>query len=171
MDSFDLLAYANLDASRRPLQQLLACLNFTLESEDILLVPMKKVISMNYGSTSCWKPWRWVSLDLIFSIRDVYINSNLNPLTKFMSSSRSIELKGILPCRISQMITKTISIITRIVISYAMKQGIPLSIWWKAGLGMTRCHPYKLRKRRLRRAMKSPPKGKAAQAIILPNSK
>ena len=126
----------------------------------ILLVPTKKVISMNYGSTSCGKPWRWVRLDLIFSIRDIYINSNLNPLTKFMSSSRSMELKGILPCSISQMITKTISIITRIVISYAMKQGIPLSIWWKAGLGMTCCHPCKLRKRRLRWQWKAHPKVK-----------
>ena len=31
-----------------------------------LLVQTKKVISMNYGSsTSIWKPWRWVRLDLI----------------------------------------------------------------------------------------------------------
>ena len=61
----------------------------------ILLVQMKKVISMNYdNSTSSWKPWRWVRFDLIFSMRDIYINSNLNPLTKFTSSSsRSTEFK------------------------------------------------------------------------------
>ena len=35
MDSFVLLAYASLAASRTLLQQLLACLNFTLESEDL----------------------------------------------------------------------------------------------------------------------------------------
>ena len=35
MDSFFLLAYANLAASRILLQRLLACLNFTLESEDL----------------------------------------------------------------------------------------------------------------------------------------
>ena len=35
MDSFVLLAYTNLAASRTLLQQLLACLNFTLESEDL----------------------------------------------------------------------------------------------------------------------------------------
>ena len=35
-----------------------------------------------------------------------------------------------------------------------------------AGLGMRRCHPRESRKRRLRRAMKSPPKGKAAWADI-----
>ena len=37
MDSFVLLAYASLAASRILLQRLLACLNFTLESEDLSL--------------------------------------------------------------------------------------------------------------------------------------
>ena len=37
MDSFVLLAYASLAASRTLLQQLLACLNFTLELEDFSL--------------------------------------------------------------------------------------------------------------------------------------
>ena len=36
MDSFVLLAYVSLAASRTLLQQLLACLNFTLESEDLV---------------------------------------------------------------------------------------------------------------------------------------
>ena len=63
-------------------------------------------------------------LDLIFSMRDIYINCNLNPFTKFTSSSRSTELKDMLPGNISQMITKTIPIGTRIAISYAMKWGI-----------------------------------------------
>ena len=89
----------------------------------ILLVQTKIVISMDYGSsTRSWKTWRWMSLDLIFSMRDIYINSNLNLLTKFTSSSRSTELKDILPWNICQMITKTIPISMRIVISYAMKQ-------------------------------------------------
>ena len=35
MESFVLLAYASLAASRTLLQRLLACLNFTLESEDL----------------------------------------------------------------------------------------------------------------------------------------
>ena len=101
-------------------------------SRFILLVQAKKVISMGYGSsTSSWKPWRWVRLDLIFSMRDIYINSNLNPLTKLTSSSRSSELKDILPWNVSQMITKTIPINMRLVISYAMKRGILLWIWWK----------------------------------------
>ena len=56
----------------------------------ILLVQTKKVIFMDYGSnTSSWKPWRSVRLDLILSMRNIYINSNLNSFTKFTSSSRS----------------------------------------------------------------------------------
>ena len=74
---------------------------------------MKKVISMNY-----------VRLDLTFTVRDIYINFNLNPLTKYTSSRRSTDFKGIFPWNISQMITKIIPITTRIVISYTMKQDI-----------------------------------------------
>ena len=59
----------------------------------------------------------------MFSMRDIYNNSNFSLPTKFTSSSRSNKLKDILPCKISKMITKTIPINTRIVISYAMKQG------------------------------------------------
>ena len=93
----------------------------------ILLVQMKKVISINYGSsTSCWKPWAWVRLDLILLMKDIYIDSNLNPLTKFTSSIRSTELKEILPWHISQMISKAASISTRTVISYALKLGVLL---------------------------------------------
>ena len=90
------------------------------------------MISMNYSSsTSCWKPWRWVRFDLILTMRDIHNNSNLNPLTKYTSSSRSAKFKDILPWNISQMITKTISISTRIVISYAMNQGISFCVYWK----------------------------------------
>ena len=86
------------------------------------LVETKKVISVNYGSsTSSWKPWRWMRLDLIVSMSDIYINSNLNPLKKFTSSSRSTMFEDILPWNISQMITKTIPISTRIITSYKMK--------------------------------------------------
>ena len=133
MDSFVLLACACLAASRTLLQRFPACLNFFLRFRGfILLVQTKKVISMNYGSSrSSWKPWRWVRLDLILLVRDIYINSNMNSLTKFTYSSRSSEFKDILPQNISKMITKTVSISTRIVISYAMKQGILLWIWWK----------------------------------------
>ena len=68
----------------------------------ILLVQTIKVFSMNYGScTSSWKPWRWVRLDMILTMRDIYINSNLNPLTKFTSRSRITESKDILPWNIA----------------------------------------------------------------------
>ena len=67
----------------------------------ILLVQKKKVISLNYASsTSCWKPRRWVRLDLILTIKNIYINSNLNRLTKFTSGST--EFKDILQWNISQ---------------------------------------------------------------------
>ena len=68
------------------------------------LVQTKKVISMNYGSnTSSWKPWRWMRLELILLMRDVYIKSNLNSMKKFTNSHRSTEFKDILPWNISQM--------------------------------------------------------------------
>ena len=97
-----------------------------------LWVQMKKSNFYNYGSSlSSWKPWRWVRLDLILLMRDTNINPNLNPLTKFTSSSRSSEFKDMLPWNISQMITKTVPISTEIVISNAMKGVILLWIWWK----------------------------------------
>ena len=62
------------------------------------------MISMNYGSSiSSWKPWRWVRLDLILMMKDIQVNSNLNPVIKFTNSSNMF-----LPRNISQMITKTI---------------------------------------------------------------
>ena len=143
IDSFVLLLACFIIST--PLQWLLACLNFRFR-RFILLIQTKKVISMNYGSsTSSWKPRRWVRLDLILTMSDVYISSNLNPLTKFTSSSRSTELKGFFSWNISQMITKTVlwnisqmimktvPISTRIVISYTMKWGIP---FWVDGKSM-----------------------------------
>ena len=70
-------------------------------------------------------------LDLILLVRDIYINSNLKPLTKFTRISRSTEFKGMIPWNIPQMITQTVPISTRIVINSAVKWGIPLCIWWK----------------------------------------
>ena len=54
-------------------------------------------------------------LDLIFSLRNIYINSNLNPLTEFTSSSRSTKFKDILPWNISQMITNSILILSKLI--------------------------------------------------------
>ena len=57
-------------------------------------------------------------------IRDIYVHQfQPNPLTKFTNSTRCTELEDIFPWNISQMITKTIPINKRIVISYTMKQG------------------------------------------------
>ena len=56
-------------------------------------------------------------------MRDIDINSNLNPLTKFISSSRSAEFKDIIPQIISQMIAKTIPISKSIAISHILKWG------------------------------------------------
>ena len=69
--------------------------------------------------------------DLVLTIRDMYINSNLNSLTKLTRSSRSTVFKDILPWNISQMIMKTIPISTRIVISCGMKRGILFWVYWK----------------------------------------
>ena len=90
------------------------------------------MISIIYGSsTSNWKPWKWMRFDLIFMMRDMYINSNLDLLTKFSTRSRSTEFKGILPWNISQVITKTVPISIRIAISCAMKRVIPFCVWRK----------------------------------------
>ena len=70
-------------------------------------------------------------LDLIFTLWDIYRYYNLNTFTEFTSSSKSIKFKDILPWNISQMITKTVPISTRIVISYAMKREILFWVWQK----------------------------------------
>ena len=61
-------------------------------------------------------------LDLILVMRGIYINSNMKQLTKLMRSSRSTEFKDTHPWNIPQMITNTIPLSTRIIMSYAMKQ-------------------------------------------------
>ena len=66
-------------------------------------------------------------LDLIFSMRDIYINSNLNPLTKFTSSSRSTEFKDILSWNFFQMITKTVPVSTIEFIGKSMESEITTS--------------------------------------------
>ena len=65
----------------------------------ILLVQMKKVISITYNIWQQHKQLKTKEMrrfDLILSMRDIYTNSNLNPLTKVTSSSGSIEFKDIL---------------------------------------------------------------------------
>ena len=126
MDSFVLVAYARLAASRTLLQRLLACLNFTLDSGDLFCWYKRK--NDFYGLWQQHKLLKTMEMrfDLILTMRDIYINSNLNPLTKFTSSSRSTEFKDILPWNISQMIMKTIPISTRIVIKPHDETGLPV---------------------------------------------
>ena len=105
-------------------------MNFMLDADFTILlvriVKTKTVISMNYGSsTSSWKPRRWLRLNLIFTMMNIYINSNLTPIIKVFLRSRSTKLKNILPWNISQMIMKTIPSSTRIIISSVIKQGVP----------------------------------------------
>ena len=93
----------------------------------ILLTKTKEAIFMGYSSsTSSWKPYRLLILDLIFMIRDMCINFILNPLTKFTtSSSRGINFTDILPWKISLMITKIVSINRRIITICTIKRSIP----------------------------------------------
>ena len=101
---------------------------------------MKEVISMSYGcSTSSWKTWKWMRLDLIFTSRDIHINCNLDSLTKFSCSSRSTKFKDILPWNISKMIMKTVPISMRIVVSCAVKSGILFWTWRKVNGNWTNC--------------------------------
>ena len=79
----------------------------------ILLVQTKELISMSMSCGSrkgSSKPWRF---DLKFTLRDIHINSNLNSLTKFTSSSRSTKFKDSLSRNISQIIMKIVPISTR----------------------------------------------------------
>ena len=62
----------------------------------ILMVQTKYLVSVSCSSSlSSCKPWRWVKLDLIFTMRDICINIIFNPLKKFSSSRRSTEFKDL----------------------------------------------------------------------------
>ena len=47
-----------------------------------------------------------MSFDLIFTMNDIFINSDLVPLAKLSSSRRNCKFKDILSWNISQLITK-----------------------------------------------------------------
>ena len=51
------------------------------------------------SSTNSWKPWKCTRCSLIFTLRDIYINFNLDPLTW---SSRSTKFKDIFPWSIKK---------------------------------------------------------------------
>ena len=131
MDSFVLVAYASLVVSRTFLKQLLACLNLRFKRFTPLVQTKKSDFYKLWLQHKLLKNQKCMRFDLILTMRDIYINSHLNPLTKFTTSSRTTEFKDILPQNISQMITKTIPISARIVISYVMKWGILFWVYWK----------------------------------------
>ena len=62
-------------------------------------------------------------VDIIFLMRDIYINPNLDPLIEFSTSSQSTEsYKDIFAWGISQIIMKIFLISKRIVMSCAMRR-------------------------------------------------
>ena len=132
IDSFILLAYASLAASRTLLERLLAYLNFTLDSEDLF----------------CWYKWKKRFLWSMAAAQEAEDHKDKWELTAklrwgiytsipiWTHSQNSLAVAAealslIFPWNISQMITKTIPISTRLVIRYPMKGGILLWIWWK----------------------------------------
>ena len=81
MDYFVLLAYPSLGASRTLLQRLLARLNFTLGSKDLFFwYKWKKSLQWTMDMSETW-PDTYEGY--------VYINSNLNPRSKFKSGCRN----------------------------------------------------------------------------------
>ena len=132
MDSFVLLAYASLAASKILLQRLLACLSITLCPEDLYFWCKRKkgfLWTMAAAQTAENHGDEW-GLTWYFQW-GICINSNLKRQTKVTGSGRSTEIKGIFPWDVPQMITKIIPTSTKITLSYAMKREIPLWIWWE----------------------------------------
>ena len=112
-ETVDIGIFVTSRNSDRKIMQLLACLNFTLDTE----------YSAGTGKRSDFYEYGR-NYDVIF-IKDIYINSNLEPITKFSSSCRSTMFKDTLPWNTSQLPLTSISISTRIVIGCVMKRGIP----------------------------------------------
>ena len=98
----------------------------------ILLVKNKRLISSRYcSSATSWKSWRSMKFELIYTMRDKYINSKMDLFTKFSCNSRSTKFKDILPWNISQMISNTVPISIRIIKSCMVQRSIPICVCWK----------------------------------------
>ena len=108
VSSFVLLVYASSVASRTILWRLLFCLNFTFDSEDFVSTNEKGHFREPWQQHKQLKTMEiseaW-SDTLILTMKDIYIIFNLNPLIKFISSSRSTEFKDSLSWNIFQIIT------------------------------------------------------------------
>ena len=112
MDSFVLLAYASLAASRTLLQWLLAFLNIAAQAAE------------NHADE--WSLTDTYDEEYIYIYIYIYIY-----MTKFTSISRSTESKDILPWNIYGMITKIVPVCTRITLSSVMKWSILFWVCWK----------------------------------------
>ena len=110
MDPFVLVASASLAAWRTILHQLLACVNFTLNSKIYSVGKNKKRFIWTMAAAKAAEN-HGVEWDLTWYLQwGSDTNFKLKLLSKFTSSSRRAEFKGILPWNISQIITKTIPI-------------------------------------------------------------
>ena len=121
IDSFVLLAYAGLAGSRTLLQWLLACLKFILESENLsfwykwkkwfLWTMAAAQAAENHGDAWCLT---------CYFLSEIYTSIPTWTQSPNSVAAEAPILKDILPSNLSQMITKTIPISLRIVISYVM---------------------------------------------------
>ena len=122
MDSFVSLAYGSLAASRMLLQRLLACLNFTLESENLSFWYKQKkwflwTMAAAQAPANHGDQWglTWYFVGGIYRSIPTWIHSKSSPATE--PPSLKILSNGTL-----QINMKNIPIRTRIVINYAMKR-------------------------------------------------
>ena len=98
----------------------------------ILLVKNKRLISSRYcSSASSWKSWQSMRFELIYKMRDKYVNSKMDLFTKFSCYSRSTKFKDILRWNISKMISQTAPISMRIIKICMVQRGILICICWK----------------------------------------
>ena len=132
-----LVVCASLAASRTLLQQLVASVNFTLDSD-----------------LFCWYKWKnW----FLWFMAAVQAGKNLGGLTQYLwwgmytsipnwthpqnslAAAKALEFKDILPWNIFEMIMKTAPISTSIVTSYAVNWGISFWVCWKVNGNWDNC--------------------------------
>ena len=112
-------------------------LSATINSLSKLYFRFNRVYSVGANEKSdfyeLWQQYKQLKtmemrLELILTMKGIYIDFQPESTKKITRSSRCTELKDILNDvqNISQLITKTVPISTRTVISYTMKRGIPL---------------------------------------------
>ena len=107
----------------------------------VFLVGTKEV--MDYGSNKRGlKPWRWITMDVIFIMRNIEINLTW---THQKNSAAAIEAPSLnIPFHwnISQTNMKATPISTKTIISCAMKKGIAFWVWRKVNGNRDRKNKY-----------------------------